>query len=951
MLSKGTRCLQPSYRWIAAVVLLALAALGWTWSHSPKQLTPTQTSNNSKAKVARVAARQAVTPDEQARLLTSFGNFPLAFEPNQGQTDPQVKYLSRNSHYTLFLTSNEAVFTLPIAPKDEPAGRIRAARKPRPRSQSVLRLAMLGANPTPQVYAGSQIPGHSSYLIGNDPSQWVRDVDQFARVNYRGVYPGVDMTFYGQQRQLEFDFMVQPGADPRKIALGVEGAASVRTDRQTGDVVLTSAAGDLRLHKPVAYQKQGDTRQPVEARFVVKNNEIAFALGPYDHSRELVIDPTILYSTYIGAGAEDDGYAIAVDSTGAAYITGETNSPSFPGAPKSGGGLTPGGLNQGVAGNTKSDAFVVKISADGTTLIYSAFIGGTGTDSGNAIVLDGSKQAYIAGTTDSNDFPIAGNSAQVANGGGNSDAFVAELNANGTALIYSSYIGGTGDEVGYGVAQDSAGIYVVGSTTTSDGSFPISNSGALQASYQGGASDGFVTKIDPATGFLNSVFLGGSGADIATGVAVDGSHDVFVTGVTVSTDFPVHGTASYPNAQHCGTDQNCNSGKDDSFVSEIKADFSQFIYSNYLGGSSFDDANQIVLDSSGNAYVVGITSSSDFPTHNPFQPSLGSGTGVSNAYVTKLDATGNLVFSTYLGGGGTDNALNVALDGSKNVYLTGSTTSNNFPLATATQSSLGGNKDAFVTELKADGSGLLFSTYLGGHAEENHFLAGIAVDGSNNIYVTGDTLSSDFPITGNAPKTSYGPNQCGTANPCRDVFVVKYGPQSAPVSISIGAISPNPISRGSTGTATVTVTPMGAAGTVNLVCNIISSAATPPTCSLNPTSGPLTSNVTSTLTITTVKTGAASILTSALWLPLPGLALLGVGLLSDKNRKRKVILSIAACLALASLLLMAGCGSGNGGGGGGGGGGGTTTGSYTVTVTGTVTGSGSATSSANFSVQ
>jgi hypothetical protein len=462
-------------------------------------------------------------------------------------------------------------------------------------------------------------------------------------------------------------------------------------------------------------------------------------------------------------------------------------------------------------------------------------------------------------------------------------------------------------------------------------------------------------KVDPATGnALFGDYLGGTGNDIATGVAVDAAHVIYVTGVTLSTDFPVAGVAAnYPNSLQCGTDGNCNAGKDDSFVSAIAfaGVIPSFVYSHYLGGSGFDDANQIVVDSASNAYVVGITSSSDFPTTaGAFQRTLAS--GASNAFVTKLNAAGTtLGFSTYVGGSSTDNALNVALDGSNNVYITGSTTSTNFPTtASAPQKTLGGNKDAFVTELKSTGAGpLVFSTYLGGSGEEDHFLAGIAVDSSNNMYVTGDTLSSDFPVTGNAHQATITKN-CGT---CRDAFVVKISPLDPKFTVAVAAITPSSISRGSTGTSTVTVTSSGAAGTVLLACNITSAAAEPPTCSLSPTSVALTAggNQTSTLTITTVSTGSTSIVTSGMWLPLPGLALLGVGLLRDKNRKRKALFGVLTCLALAGLLLMAGCGSGNGGGGGGGGGGGTTKGSYTVTVTGTITNTGSANGSANFSVQ
>jgi Beta-propeller repeat len=948
LLKQVTDRLGNRNRWIAGLSVLAVAGAAWTFAPSVKSHFNAQAARPvvKGSPLNAVATTHPASPAEQARIAASFGSLPLSFEPNLGQTDPQVKFLSRNSHYNLFLTANEAVFTLPVASREKaPRGTMRA-QKMRPTAQAVLRMKMLGANPAPQVAGNTQLAGHSNYLIGRDASKWVRDVDQYARVNYRGIYPGVDLTFYGQQRQLEFDFIVQPGASPNSIALGVEGAKKIATDA-SGDLILGSAAGDLRLHKPAAYQMRGDLRQPVDARFVIKGTEVAFVVGDYDRGRELVIDPSFLYSTYLGAGAEDDGYAIAVDSAGSAYVTGQTSSPGFP---VKGALPAPNGALQGT-----SDAFVTKFSADGTSLAYSTYLGGTGVDSGNAITLDGLKQAYIVGSTTSTDFPTAGALIAQSTSGGGQDAFVAVLSATGNSLVYSTYIGGSGDEVGYGVAQDSQGIYVAGSTTSSDGSFPVVNSGALLGGYQGGLSDGFVTKIAIAGSFANSVFLGGSAADVATGVAVDGSHNVYVTGVTLSTNFPFFGTAPYANGHQCGTDGTCNGGKDDSFVTQIKSDFSQYNYSTYLGGSSFDDANQIVVDSSGNAYVVGISASSDFPvTGSAFQKTLG-GTGASNAYVTKLDPTGStLVYSTYIGGTGTDNGLNIALDGSKNAYITGSTTSTNFPITSgAPQTTLGGGKDAFVTELKADGTGpLLFSTYLGGSQEEDHFLAGIAVDGSNNVYVTGDTLSPDFFVTGNAFKKTYT-NSCGGANPCRDAFVVKYSPLNPGFTLSVGAITPSAISRGGTGTATVTINSTTASGTVNLACNIVSTAAAPPTCSVTQPSGALTAGGSQTggVTVTTVKTGAASLTNSALWLPLPGLALVGAGFLSDKTRKKKLLVILLGCVALAGLLLMAACGSGNGGGGGGGGGGGTTTGSYTVTVTGTITNTGSANGSANFTVQ
>ena len=961
MLFKEAARLGASRR-IAGLSLLALAGAGLFFAVTAKSRVRPAASQPVAAPAPSAPARmRPVVPAEQSRIASSFGHLPLSFEPNQGQTDAPVKFLSRNSRYNLFLTPSEAVFTLPLRSKQSAAARTpfgaARAKHSRLQSEAVLRMEILRGNPAAQLTGATQIEGHSNYFIGRDASKWVRDVPHYERVNYNSVYPGVDLAFYGQQDQLEFDFVVKPGASPDAIALGIEGAHRIRTEN-SGDLVLCSAAGDVRLLKPVAYQQQGQTRQPVDARFVVKGSEVALALGQYDRSRELVIDPSVLYATYLGAGSEDDGYAITVDSAGAAYVTGQTSSASFPG------GSHGSGISNTLAGPT--DAFVVKMNANGTSpLVYSTFLGGTGDDSGNAIAIDSSQQAYVAGTTSSTDFPPGTTPAAQGTPGGGKDAFVAVLNAAGNGLVYSTYLGGVQDELAEGIAVDANGIYVAGQTSSSafQGSVPVGS--VLPTTFLGGTgtlpTDGFVAKLRPLPlGTLFAwVFLGGTGNDVATGVAVDTSSNVYVTGATFSTN--LHTTAGAYQLS-CGTDGNCNGGQEDSFVGEIKSDFSNYQYLTYLGGSGGDDASMIVVDASQNAYVVGVTNSTDFPTNGSnagYKTTLASG-ATGNAYVTVLKpGGGSLLYSTYLGGGSLDTALAVALDTATppRVYVTGQTSSTNFPTVNPTQSKNAGGNDAFVSELNPNVSGtssLVFSTYLGGSADEDHFLAGIAVDSNGNIYVTGDTQSvKDFPVTPGAFKTT-ATNSGGTAcnGVCRDAFVVKYSPQGPPFSLTVGAVTPSAISRPSSGTSTVTVTSTGPAGTVQLGCSV-TAAAIPPTCSLSPTSGSLAASgtLTSTLTISTIKTASTPITGAAMWLPVPGLALLGAGFLPDKSGKRKLLRRLLAALALTGLLLMAGCGNGTGGGGGGGGGGGTTTGSYTVTVTGAVVGVGSGTGNATFSVQ
>jgi hypothetical protein len=955
MLSKEAAGFNKRARWVASFSALALLGAGSFFVRPGKSyVDPAIPAAPATSAPARM---RPVVQNEQSRIAATFGNLPLSFEPNQGQTDSQVKFLSRSSRYNLFLTPTEAVFTLPVrseAPKStHPGTHLKHSTLS---SEAILRMELRGANPAARVSGDTQLEEHANYFIGRDSSKWVRDVPQYARVNYSDVYPGVDLTFYGQQRQLEFDFIVKPGSRPEGIALGIEGAQKITTDN-TGDLVLASAAGDLRVHKPVAYQKQGDTKQPVDARFVVKGTEVALAIGEYDHSRVLVIDPSVVYSTYLGAGAEDDGYAIAVDSTGAAYVTGQTASPGFP---IKGTLPAPNNALQGAF-----DAFVTKMTPDGTGLVYSTYVGGTGTDSGNAIAIDGTGQAYIGGTTNSTDFPIAGSPFQVNENGG-FDAFAAVLNAAGNALVYTTYVGGSSDEQGEGIAVKGTVLFLAGSTGSDEQSFPvlIPSGSILQGTFKGGTgttpTDAFVTKIDIATPANNaSVYLGGTGNDVITGIAADASGNAYVTGATLSTDFRT--TAGVFQTCALIPSGKCDGTVEHAFVTEIKSNFSDLQYSTYLGGSNSDDGNQIVVDGSGNAYVVGVTKSTDFPTNGTNAAYKTTLTGsLGNTFVTVVKPGGaSLLYSTYLGGSGLDTGLGIALDTANppKVYVTGQTSSTNFPTVNPTQPANGGGNDAFVSELNPNTPGtnsLVFSTYLGGGNDEDHFLAGIAVDSNGNFYVTGDTQSNtNFPVVPGSFKTTMtnsGGSSC--TGICRDAFVVKYSQAAPQFNIGTITVAPSTITRGSSGTATATVTSTGAAGTVNLGCTV-SSSAKPPTCSVSPTSGTLAASgtVTSTLTIATVSTGSANLTGgAALWLPLPGLALLGVGFLHGKTSSRKIARSLFLGLALTGLLLMMGCGSGNGGGGGGGGGG-TTPGSYTVTVTGSIVGVGSQSANGSFTVQ
>jgi hypothetical protein len=906
---------------VAVAVLAALGAAASLRSHGPV----------SAAKPAAAAQAPALSAEQRGRVRTTLGTLPLAFEANQGQTDPQVKYMARGNGYTVFLTSNDTVFALQSS---SPAATTRVTGKVHPTTPANNRTAaihmhLVDGNAQPQIAAGSQLPGHSNYFIGNDRNQWHANVAQYARVSYRDVYPGVNVAFYGEQKQLEFDFIVAPGACPAPIRLGVSGATRITTD-DSGNLVLASSAGDVLLHKPVAYQQKDGARQPVEARFVLQsNNQVAFELGNYDSSRELVIDPSVSYATYLGGTAEDDGYAIAVDGSGNAYVTGQTKSTDFP---------TKNALYGTNAGGF--DVFVTELSATGA-LVYSTYVGGSGDDSGNAIALDGSGDAFVAGGTGSSNFPTKGAFQNTFKGV--VDAFVLELNPTGSALTYSTFVGGTGNDVATGIALDSAGsAYIVGSTTSTD--FPMQS--PIQSTLPGAAS-GFVTKLSPSGNTLDySTYLGGSGADFAVAVAVDGSKNAYVTGGTNSPNFPK--TAGVLQGT-CGTDANCNGALYDAFVTVINPSGGGYVYSTFLGGELSDTGLGIVVDGTGDAYVTGYTSSTDFPLKSPLQATFGGGT--LDAFVAELNPAGTaLLYSTYLGGTGDDTGVGIAIDNNKNVYITGQTASTNFPTASPTQSANGGQNDAFVTEVSAGGSALLFSTYLGGSLNEDTSAANgggavgaIAVDSAGaNVYVTGNTISTDFPTVSAEQSTAKGTG---------DAFVAKYTLAGAGSGFTVtnGALSPTSGAPGVSATSTITVTSVsGFNSAVTLACSVAPVVSEGPTCSFsNPGSSvtpPANGTVTATLNVATMAASAmlerpsdrrSSGVFYAVALPFVGIALLGTGMGSAGSRRRKLFGFLMLGMLLTGLLVMPACGGSSNNGGGGGGNAGTPAGAYTITVTGT----------------
>jgi len=896
------------------VALAAIAAMGIAGSASLR-------GHRSVASTAPVAAVPVQAPalNARGRVQASMGKLPLAFEANQGQSDPQVKYMARGNGYTVFLTANETVFALQsssgasttVATSKHGFG-TRGLQQYQPEKKNVsaaIHMRVVGGNAQAQIAAGDELPGVSNYYIGGDRSKWQAGVRQYATVAYRDVYPGVNMAFHGEQQQLEFDFIVAAGANAAPISLGFSGAHKITTDA-SGNLLLSSAAGEVLLHKPVAYQERDGQRQNVAAEFVQEsNNQVGFTLGSYDHTRSLVIDPALSYSTYLGGSGEDEAFAIAVDASGNIYVAGQTASINFPA--HTGTVSTVGGF----------DAFVTKLNASGSSLVFTTLIGGGGNDVALGIAVN-STAAYIGGITASS--AISFPSTVTLGPGGGQDAFAARLNsATGTA-VYVTRIGGTGSDSGNAIAVDSTGnAYLVGETDSVNYPTP----GSPIQGQNAGTDDAFISKINPAgTALVYSTYLGGSQGDLATGIALDGSNNAYVAGITGSSNFPTT-TGAFQTSQ--------KGSFDNGFVTEIKADGSATIYSTYLGGSAGNDPFGIAVDSAGEAYVTGSTSSTDFPTVNPAQTSNAGGLDV---FVTKFNSSGSaLLFSTYYGGTLDETGTGIALDSFGDAYVTGRTASSTYPVSGGPfQGAISGSSDAFVTELSNTGF-VVYSSFLGGTANENSIagdttqgaLGAVAVDSSSNAYLAGDTNSSDFPVV--SPLPCCGAKAGGLA----DGFVAKVGAAPADFSVAVAPTSASTTAGQPTSAITVTVSSVNSSygQAVALSCTGLPTGAgcNFTSASLTPTSSVATTSLTITTTGATAAMNGSSKIFYGLWLPIVGLSLVGMRFSSTESRRKRLLGFLLLGLVMALLFVLPGCGSSSSTKGCSGC---TPAGSYTITVSG-----------------
>lgn len=749
-------------RWALALGGLVAAALLATLFR--------QAANDHHAPLRQVSESSPVNASLGSE---GYAGSPMSFEVNEGQADLEIKYQARGDGYGIFLTRDQAVFTLgdrgrradSIAARQ---GKWRSFQKERAdNAPASVRMRIVGGDRSAAITGLNPLPSKSHYFIGNDRTQWRSNISHYSKVQYKDVYPGIDLVYYGNQRQLEYDFIVSPGADVSRIKLGFAKANQVRI-AENGDLALATESGEMRQRKPVIYQDSEQGRQPIEGRYVIDaDRQVGFEVDRYDATKPLVIDPVFVYSTYLGGSDIDIGNGIKTTKDGEAVVTGITYSMDFP---------TEKPLQ--AAPVAIGEAFVTKFKANGE-LVYSTYLGGDGEDVGFTISVDCDGAAYIAGGTDSTNYPTTEDAAQTAKGG-RIDGFVTQLSPAGDEILYSTYLGGQADESINSIAVDSdKKIYVAGETTSND--FPTLCS--FQDSLKG-ASDAFFTKIDPNCGDLvYSSYLGGSGQETSFGIDVDQNGGLYVTGFVSSNDFPTE----KPFQPQLG-------GGVDAFVAKFNSSGECLEFSTYFGGAGDEGGFGIGFDSSLNVYVTGFTNSLDFPTNSDNPGTYG---GDDDAFLAKFDSCGELKWSQYLGGAGGDQAYTLAVTESGTVYIAGRTFSSNFPTKDPIQANFGvaksslkaltaaapavGREGGVAARFSRDGGGfmnriaqltkattqtpleattatafrdgflarykttgeLAFSTYLGGANDDEVF--SISLDDHGSVYLTGVTASDDFP--------------------------------------------------------------------------------------------------------------------------------------------------------------------------------------------------------------
>lgn len=770
------RAIRKRY-WLGAILAFALMASGLYYFPSHK---PEVNENESFA----------------AQML----KLPLFFEKNEGQTYENIKYLTRGTGYSFYFTPQEIVMVL----QDENL------------SPSILKMSFIGANPKPTIEGIEEGKSRSNYFIGKDSQNWKTNIPHFAKIAYQELYSGIDAIFYGNGEEFEYDLCIAPGTNPQKARFHIDGADQLFTDVEGNLHIVAKGAQELLMHKPFVYQKIDEKLVTVSGEFVLlAQNQVGFSIGSYDMSKELVIDPVLAYSTFLGGSGHDSMRGVAVDNSGSVYVTGQTTSSNFPVTP----GVAQPKLERG------QYVLISKIDpskGDKSSLIYSTYLGGHGNEYAGGIAVDVNGNIFVSGQTDSSDFPVTPGALKTILETGAKNAFVTKLNSTGSELIYSTYLGGSNVDWSNNLDIDSSGkAYVTGVSVSDD--FPTTLN-AFQPSKPSNAKvTSYISVLDESgSNLIYSTYLGAIGTlgeeteAYGYDIAIDREGFAYVTGLVVGSQFPTSVDAFKANFQ----------GSGNAFVTKINpyanTGAESLIYSTLLGGASFDIGRAIAVDENGHAYLTGSTLSEDFPTTaGAFQASKPSPIGKSSAFITKLDPQGSgLIYSTFLGGNNHTNGHSIVINKWGAAHITGDSTASNFPITNqALQKTLGGElaSNGYVAKLNPDGTSLKYSSYLGGSGQDIGY--GIALNPLGHVFVVGQTNSDNFPITNNAFQTLTDGQSIVNG------FVTKLTmgkPKKEPSSTKAGSkktttvltISPNPVAVGQSTTLTATVTPCKAKGTV-----------------------------------------------------------------------------------------------------------------------------------------
>jgi hypothetical protein len=702
----------------ALAILTSIAALAIVQRHPIEPLfSPTTTATES---------RTAASTENRQRVLDAYAKLPLSFVPNVGQGDRRVRYYAERSGFGVFFTRKKVMLSL-----------TKGSRR------TTLALVPLGASASARLVSRREAEGKVNYFVGHERHA---NIPTYREIAYRDLWPGVDMVLRGQGGSLKYEFRVAAGADPSRIRLAYQGAEGLSVGA-AGGLSISTPLGVVRDASPRSYQRVGGKRVPVDSRYVLDDHAYGFALGAgYDGRRPLVIDPGLTYSTFLGGSGNDRGIEVAVDDSGNAYVTGGTYSADF--------ATSLGAVDTTYNGN--SDAFVTKLDATGSNMVYSTLLGGSASESGLGIDVDGNGNAYMCAGTGSSDYPTTPGAFDTSHNG-NEDVLVTKLNASGSVLLYSTFLGGStpaGDFCDAIVVDANGRANITGGT---GGGFPITAK-AYDPTYNGGLLDAYVARLNPTgTGLAFSTYVGGAGHDVGTGIALGASGLPYITGDTDSPDYP---TTS-------GVLDTSYGGNLDAFVTKLGGGGSTVTYSTYLGANGNDFGKDVAVDQYGRAFVAGWTASALFrTTAGAFDTTAN---GDHDGFVVKLNGAGTgLVYSTFLGGAGEDEALGIGIDSAGRAYVAGSTESSDFPTtAGALDTTANGNLDAFFTKLNAMGSAPMYSTYLGGGGID--FARGIAVGSDGSVFLPGRTESTDFPTTTGAFDTGFNGG-------VRDGFVAKITP-------------------------------------------------------------------------------------------------------------------------------------------------------------------------------